>query len=212
MRLLVDDLHVGDMDRLLLGLAGFPNVQVRLFKPLPARGGSVESRLQLSLHEFSRVNRRMHNKLFIADNVFAISGGRNVADEYFTHGEAANFLDMDVLATGPVVRELSHVFDRYWNGPLAYPIEQLAASMPAQAAREAFDTAVRDATVRLGERQHDLLGNPNLLQQFDQGRIEPGVRAGAGVRRRSRQGCRRQRPAAASDRGPADAAAAGGHS
>jgi len=81
-RLLVDDLHVAE-DELLAGLAAYPNAQVRLFNPLPARGGTPTSRLMRSLQEFGRVNHRMHNKLFVADNSFAITGGRNVADEYF---------------------------------------------------------------------------------------------------------------------------------
>ena len=137
-RLLIDDLHVNDMDDLLLGLAAHPNVQVRLFNPLPVRGGVLQTRLLLSLHEFERVNRRMHNKLFIADNAVAVTGGRNIADEYFMRGESANFIDMDVLSMGPVVHGLSDVFDRYWNSQPAFPIESLVSGSPPQA-RTAFD-------------------------------------------------------------------------
>ncbi|MFI4931285.1 MAG: phospholipase D-like domain-containing protein, partial [Burkholderiales bacterium] len=110
-RLLIDDLHVGDQDDLLMGLAAHDNVQVRLFNPLPVRGGALQTRLLLSLHEFERVNRRMHNKLFVADNSIAVSGGRNIANEYFMRSESANYIDMDVLSIGPVVRGLSDVFD-----------------------------------------------------------------------------------------------------
>jgi putative cardiolipin synthase len=101
-RLLVDDLFTGGEDELLAGLAAYPNVQVRLFNPLPSRAASTGARLLNSLHEFSRINHRMHNKLCIADNSFAVSGGRNIADEYFMHGAAANFIDLDVLSCGPV--------------------------------------------------------------------------------------------------------------
>lgn len=137
-RLLVDDLHAGDIDELLLGLAAHPNVQVRLFNPLPVRAGLVPARLLLSMNEFDRVNRRMHNKLFIADNSMAVTGGRNIANEYFMRSESANFIDMDVLSVGPVVRGLSDVFDRYWNSEPAYPIEALMHD-PADAMRAAFD-------------------------------------------------------------------------
>ncbi|HVO07476.1 MAG TPA: phospholipase D-like domain-containing protein, partial [Burkholderiaceae bacterium] len=137
-RLLVDDLHAGDLDELLLGLAAHPNVQVRLFNPLPVRAGVVPARLLLSLSEFDRVNRRMHNKLFIADNSIAVTGGRNIANEYFMRSESANFIDMDLLSVGPVVRGLSDVFDRYWNSEPAYPIESLMHE-PADAMRAAFD-------------------------------------------------------------------------
>ena len=132
-RLLIDDLHAGAQDELLLGLAAHDNVQVRLFNPLPVRGDAFETRLLLSLHQFARVNRRMHNKLFIADNSVAVTGGRNIADEYFMRSETANFIDMDLLSVGPVVRGLSDVFDRYWNSELAFPVEAL---VPLRGSRE----------------------------------------------------------------------------
>src|SRR5437764_14423868 len=115
-RLLVDDLYTAGEDELFAGLAAHPNVEVRVFNPLPARAGSFGTRLLFSLHEFGRINHRMHNKLFVADNTFAVSGGRNIANEYFMRSAAANFIDLDVLSSGPVVRELSAVFDSHWNG------------------------------------------------------------------------------------------------
>jgi putative cardiolipin synthase len=124
-RLLVDDLHVAEQDQQLLALAAHDNVEVRLFNPLPVRGSAFETRLLLSLHDFDRVNRRMHNKLFIADNAVAVTGGRNIANEYFMRSTAANFIDMDVLSVGPAVRGLSEVFDHYWNSELSYPIDAL---------------------------------------------------------------------------------------
>jgi len=139
-RLLIDDLHAGELDDLLLGLAAHDNVQVRLFNPLPVRGAAFETRLLLSLHQFDRVNRRMHNKLFVADNSVAVTGGRNVANEYFMRSETANFVDMDVLSIGPVVRGLSDVFDRFWNSELAFPLEALVQPQTSHASlRERFD-------------------------------------------------------------------------
>ena len=104
---------------------------MRLFNPLPVRNASFGGRIALSLHEFSRVNRRMHNKLFIADSAFAIAGGRNIADEYYMRSTLANFVDMDVLAAGAVVRELAAVFDSYWNSEQAYPIGTLTPAVDA---------------------------------------------------------------------------------
>ena len=123
-RLLVDDYHAGDLYPALRGLAAFPNVEVRLFNPLPERYGTPIRRLLLSMHEFSRVNRRMHNKLFVADNQVAIYGGRNIADEYFSRHGQANFIDLDVLSAGGIVRELSASFDRYWNSEQVWMLEQ----------------------------------------------------------------------------------------
>ena len=100
-RVLIDDLHAVHQDGLLSDLAARPHVEVRLFNPLPVRGGSFGTRVIFSLHEFSRINRRMHNKLFIADNTFAVTGGRNIADEYFGRAKPANFVDMDALLPVP---------------------------------------------------------------------------------------------------------------
>ncbi len=168
-RLLVDDLYAAADDDLLIGLAAHPNVQVRLFNPLPVRIGALGVRLLLSAHHFSRVNQRMHNKLFIADNALAVSGGRNIADEYFMNNAEANFVDLDVLAAGPVVRDLSSVFDGYWNSRRVYPIEELIGRRPDAQDREHFARLTEGATQRLGERQRDPLGHPSAWWQIEQG-------------------------------------------
>lgn len=124
-RLLVDDLYAGHAERLLERLAATPNIEVRLFNPLPARGGSPARRVLQSLLEFDRINRRMHNKLFVADSTLAVTGGRNVADDYFKRGEPSNFIDMDVLVSGVAVRELTTLFDRFWNSRQAYALQTL---------------------------------------------------------------------------------------
>ena len=97
-----------------------------------------------SLHQFSRINHRMHNKLFIADGSFAVTGGRNIADEYFDRSGDANFIDMDLLSTGPVVQQLAVVFDRFWNSEIAYPVGSLVAGEPS---RQAFERLLGDAPV-----------------------------------------------------------------
>jgi putative cardiolipin synthase len=173
-RVLVDDLHAAGEDAFLAGLAAQPGVELRMFNPLPVRDGSVRSRVLLSMHEFSRINRRMHNKLFIVDGAFAISGGRNIADEYFGRSEPANFIDMDMLSTGPVVKEMAAVFDAYWNSHHAYPIESLAAQdLDPAAARRRFDRSVQAAsavTVPLAAR--DSLGQSSVGTQLAAGRVE----------------------------------------
>ncbi|TMH05050.1 MAG: phospholipase D family protein [Betaproteobacteria bacterium] len=170
-RLLVDDLYAAGQDELFAGLAAHANVELRLFNPLPARSGTFGARIVLSLHEFTRINRRMHNKLFIADNAFAIVGGRNLANEYFMRSESANFIDADVLATGPVVRELSTVFDAYWNSEQAWPVHSLAAGKPADA-RANFDAMVRDAAAEPTVTPRDRFGRSSVQAQLDSGRLE----------------------------------------
>jgi hypothetical protein len=178
-RLLVDDLHAAGQDALLAGLAARPNLEVRMFNPLAVRDGGVASRVLFSLHEFSRVNRRMHNKLLVADNVFAITGGRNIANAYFGRSEPANFIDMDMFAAGPVVRELSAVFDGYWNSEHAYPIQSLAAAeFSSEAARRQFDDTVRAAgAAELTVAARDPLGQSSVGSQLANGRLELHIAA-----------------------------------
>ena len=117
-RLLVDDPFYKDSDSVKAGLDAHPNVEIRLFNPLTNRRWSILD----FVFDFGRVNRRMHNKLMVADNAAAIVGGRNIGDIYYGVDTIANYRDLDVLAAGPVVRDLSGVFDRYWNSPSTVPI------------------------------------------------------------------------------------------
>jgi cardiolipin synthase C len=174
-RLLVDDYHANPVYPLLTGLAAHANVEVRLFNPLPARYGSPLWRLLKSLPEFERANRRMHNKLFVADNAIAVYGGRNVADEYFMRHGVANFIDLDVLSVGAVVPSLSESFDRYWNSEHAYPLQQVLGPIGnAAQARQRFDEQAR--TLHLNERDvqqpsNDPLGNRSVPLQLAEGKL-----------------------------------------
>ena len=117
-RLLVDDPFYKDSDSIKACLDAHPNVEIRLFNPLTNRRWSILD----FIFDFGRVNRRMHNKLMVADNAAAIVGGRNIGDIYYGVNTIANYRDLDVLAVGPVVRDLSGVFDRFWNSPSTVPI------------------------------------------------------------------------------------------
>ena len=127
-RLLVDDLNTPGTDAMLAGFADEANVEVRLFNPFVNGRSSLVARLLQSLHELDRVNHRMHNKLFIADNALAVFGGRNTGDEYFMRAKGGNFVDFDVLAAGAVVPALSRSFDDYWNSAYAYPVRAIVRS------------------------------------------------------------------------------------
>lgn len=172
-RLLVDDLYAGGEDELFGTLAAFPNVEVRLFNPLPSRASALPVRLALSLHDFKRINHRMHNKLMVADNSFSVSGGRNIANDYFMRSTAANFIDMDVVSSGPVVHDLSKAFDMYWNSPFVRPIQNIApTTMPPETARRRFDEIVRDAVPDVPLRPRDGLGNAPFGEELVTGKIE----------------------------------------
>ena len=154
-RLLLDDNNTPGLDPILAALDSHRNIEVRLFNPFVIRKPRIGY-----LIDFFRANRRMHNKSFTADNQATIVGGRNVGDEYFGATEVTLFVDLDVLATGPIVNEVSGDFDRYWNSPSSYPVERLfprvsakesanlaAAAKRVEAAPEAVDyvRAMRDS-------------------------------------------------------------------
>lgn len=79
----------------------------------------------------------MHNKLFVADGVMAVTGSRNIADEYFARHPLATFIDLDVFATGAIVPELAKLFDRYWDSPSVFPLASIATSnaLPSNSVR-----------------------------------------------------------------------------
>jgi putative cardiolipin synthase len=116
-RILLDDSFTVGEGNAIYAVAQHPNLQVRIYNPFGQRPDDLALRQLLNLAEFTRVDHRMHNKSMVVDNRAAIIGGRNLADEYFGEHPTGNFRDMDLLAVGPVVREISRAFDDYWNSP-----------------------------------------------------------------------------------------------
>jgi phosphatidylserine/phosphatidylglycerophosphate/cardiolipin synthase-like enzyme len=136
-RVLVDDLNTAGEDRRFLHLGAHANIEVRVFNPFPGGRSATWSRILTSISDIPRINHRMHNKLFVADNELAITGGRNIGDEYFTLDRHSNFIDLDVVVAGPLVAQLSASFDAFWNSKYAYPISSLASTDATEAAAQA---------------------------------------------------------------------------
>ena len=130
-RVLVDDLNTAGEDRRFMHLSSHANVEVRVFNPFTAGRFSTWTRFIASATDMRRINHRMHNKLFVADNALAITGGRNIGDQYFTLDPHSNFVDLDVVAAGPIVPALSASFDEFWNSKYAIPIATVASSVDA---------------------------------------------------------------------------------
>jgi putative cardiolipin synthase len=173
-RLLVDDLYTAGSDDMFRGLAAFPNVEVRLFNPFCCARDTIPGKYVASLGDFTRLNHRMHNKLFVVDGAIAVMGGRNIADEYFTRSATNNFVDMDVLAAGGALPRLQSIFDIYWNSPQAYPIQGIvpAAADPASL-RRAFDALVDegDQMTTITPPSVDILGYGPITEDLDSGRL-----------------------------------------
>lgn len=120
-RMLLDDLSIKDKDDFLKYLNSFPNVEVRLFNPSPARSFKNLG----FMFNFSRLNHRMHNKSITIDGQISIIGGRNVGDEYFGASHALDFGDFDLMMIGDAVKQVGTQFDRYWNSDFSYAMEDL---------------------------------------------------------------------------------------
>jgi putative cardiolipin synthase len=121
-RLLLDDMFTGGYDAGMAGLDSHPNIEIRIFNPFASRS----ARFLDGITSFSRINRRMHNKSFTVDNQITLIGGRNIADEYFGARKDAKFGDLDVLAIGPVVQDVSDMFDGYWRHERSAPVSAFA--------------------------------------------------------------------------------------
>jgi len=121
-RFLVDDWNIKGKDFVLAMIDAHPNIEVRVFNPIAGSRSSFLSRPLHYVFGAERIKKRMHNKAFVVDNTVAIVGGRNIGDEYFQAQHDVNFEDMDIMAVGPIAKEVSAGFDEYWNHELAIPI------------------------------------------------------------------------------------------
>jgi putative cardiolipin synthase len=143
-RVLIDDANLVGRDAAIARFDAHPNIEVRLFNPFAQRTAKAFGLLA----DFERLNHRMHNKLMVVDNAVAIVGGRNMSDPYFGVHAEQSFRDLDVAAVGPVVRDLSQVFDRFWNGEWAVPITALAGGGYTM---QDYSTAISAARAWIGE-------------------------------------------------------------
>jgi cardiolipin synthase C len=144
-RLLLDDINVAGRDATIAALDAHRNIEIRIYNPFPQRSG-MRKMLDL-VTDFSRLNRRMHNKSFTVDGAVTIVGGRNIGDEYFDVNPDLVFRDRDVEVIGPVVDHVGTMFDAFWNSELSYSISALSTNRLTDA-----EAAVRlDGARRTGD-------------------------------------------------------------
>ncbi len=130
-RLLLDDMDTAGKDDMLHIIDAHPNIEIRLYNPFAGRS----SRMAEYITDTSRINHRMHNKTLTVDNQATVFGGRNIGDEYFDAAERVGFRDLDALAIGPIVNEVSEQFDLYWNSQWVYPLEVFVPDEPVNEER-----------------------------------------------------------------------------
>ena len=124
-RVIVDDLLIDAPDKPLLALAKHPHIEIRIYNPRHSVGTPAHKRVLNVATDFRGINQRMHDKTFIVDGKLAITGGRNMANEYFDYNHEYNFRDRDALLLGNVVGTMQASFERFWNSELCAAVESL---------------------------------------------------------------------------------------
>lgn len=124
-RVLVDDLLVDAQSETLLTLSAHPNVDIKIYNPKHSVGVSFFQRVKNLLTQFHQSNQRMHDKAVIYDGLLGITGGRNMADEYFDYNHQYNFRDRDILLVGHEVSAMSENFNQFWDSPLSVAVSDI---------------------------------------------------------------------------------------
>ncbi|WP_018872487.1 phospholipase D family protein [Thioalkalivibrio sp. ALJ16] len=140
--LLLDDIDARGRDAKLAAIDQHSHIEVRIFNPFHTREGLLRASAEFFFRG-SDLNHRMHNKAWVVDGHLAITGGRNVGDEYFEASPDYNFADLDLVVAGPLVREIEQSFLDFWNSPGAIGMARLA---PGEGAPERL--AVQQGALR----------------------------------------------------------------
>jgi putative cardiolipin synthase len=161
-RFLLDDIFTTVKNEELAIIDGHQNIELRLYNPISRRGVGVFN----YLGHFKSANRRMHNKSFIVDNKVAIVGGRNIADEYFELNTKGEFLDLDMVAVGPIAADVSKAFDSFWNHSRAVPAEAVIGTFSEQDVAKFRAQVDRDFLEEARSVYQDAFDS-NLMRNFE---------------------------------------------
>ena len=167
-RLLLDDNGIAGLDERLRVLCDHRNIAVKLYNPFKLRWPKALN----WLFAFRRLNHRMHAKSLTADGRTTIVGGRNVGDEYFAAKSEGLFDDLDVLAVGPAVAEVSAAFERHWQSPRACKGENVLAAVPDKARQRLTRNCAELAASNAAERYRATIRTLPLLEQMREGSLD----------------------------------------
>ena len=167
-RMLLDDNGTTGLDPVLAALDRHPRIEVRLFNPFVNR----TTRLIGYIGDFRRSNRRMHNKSFTVDGQVTIVGGRNIGDAYFAAGDGPVYADLDVMAIGPVVADVSADFDRYWASASSYPVDRILPAVAPEALDRFAAEAKRERSEPLAQAYLARLRGSTLVADLAEGRLD----------------------------------------
>ena len=149
-RILIDDLLVDAGPHDILTLDSHENIEVKIYNPGIKLGKTIVGKVKKFATDFRDANQRMHNKTFTVDGKVVITGGRNIADEYFDYDHEYNFRDRDVLLLGKAAGIVHSTFEEFWNSKLSVPVTDIVSE-------PGYDFTARDRFDRL----HQYACNPN---------------------------------------------------
>lgn len=124
-RILVDDIMLEATGDELLTLDQHANIDIKIYNPLANVGKNIVQKVGNLTFKFHEFNQRMHNKTFTVDSLVSITGGRNVADEYFGYDHQYNFRDRDVFLIGETAKQIESSFEQFWQHDLSVPVNKL---------------------------------------------------------------------------------------
>lgn len=151
-RILVDDILVDAGPHEILTMDSHENIEIKIYNPGINLGKNIAQKLKKFATDFRRANQRMHNKTFTVDGKICITGGRNIADEYFDYDHEYNFRDRDVMLLGKTVEKVETSFEDFWKSSLSVPITELV--------EEPDPDGNRDKSKTRFERLHQYACNP----------------------------------------------------
>ncbi|WFO16115.1 phospholipase D family protein [Cellulophaga baltica 4] len=139
-RIIVDDIMVNADIQDILTFASHKNIEVKIYNPGVNLGKNIFKKIQKFTTDFRTANQRMHNKTFIVDGKVVITGGRNIADEYFDYDHEYNFRDRDILLLGKIAKTVNTSFDQFWNSTLTKEVSEVIEELPENiTSEERFD-------------------------------------------------------------------------
>jgi len=124
-RIIVDDIMVDADAEDILMFNSHENISVKIYNPGVNLGKNIFQKIGKFTSDFKSANQRMHNKTFIVDGKVVITGGRNIADEYFDYDHEYNFRDRDVLLLGKASKMVNQSFDDFWNSTLSQNVSDV---------------------------------------------------------------------------------------
>ena len=124
-RILIDDMMVEAGAHDILTMDSHENISIKVYNPGVNLGKNIVQKLSKFKYDFVNANQRMHNKTFTVDGKISITGGRNIADEYFDYDHEYNFRDRDILLIGKASETVEKSFEEFWNDTLSVSVANI---------------------------------------------------------------------------------------